>query len=422
MNSNAKASVITIGDELLIGQTIDTNSAWIAQRLNALGIDMVHRVAVGDNVPDITDALDAELERSQIVIVTGGLGPTADDITKPLLLQYFGGTMRVDERVLEHVRNIFARRNRPMLDRNLKQAEVPDSCEVLFNERGTAPGMLFHRDGRMVISLPGVPYEMMGIMEQEALPRILARYAQDTAIVHHTIVTAGEGESFIAEAIADIENALPAYIKLAYLPGAGMVKLRLTGKGYRQQQLQDEITNFAAALTQRLGHLVVSQTDEPLEYAIARWCATLNATFALAESCTGGLLAHLFTQIPSISHHFAGGVVCYTEDAKVRTAGVNPDTLATYGAVSEPVACQMAAGIRAILGAQYALAVTGFLGPATGTENQPIGTIWIAVDGPQGTIARKHRFYYDRQRNKEMAASMALLLLWRYMNGTIVAA
>jgi len=262
--SNIAASIITIGDELLIGQTTDTNSGWIAKRLNEQGIDLRRRVAVGDDRKAIITALDDEMANASLVIITGGLGPTADDITKPLLLEYFGGKMRVDERTLTHVREIFERFKRPVLARNMKQAEVPDTCTVLFNSRGTAPGMWFEKDNKVVIALPGVPHEMMGIMEDEVLPRLLQHFKSD-AIVHYSIITAGEGESFIAEKIQDIEESLPGHIKLAYLPGARMVKLRLTAKGPDEATLKAELAIHQSAIVERLSDIVISLEDVPLE-------------------------------------------------------------------------------------------------------------------------------------------------------------
>lgn len=410
--SNTVVSIITIGDELLIGQTIDTNSAWIAQRLNALGMDVCRRVAVGDERNAMIAALDAELTVADVVILTGGLGPTSDDITKPLLLEYFGGAMRVDERVLEHVKELFTKRNRPMLAVNLRQAEVPDSCTVLFNRRGTAPGMWFERQGKVVISLPGVPFEMMGIMQDEVLPR-LGEMRTGGAIVHYTIVTAGEGESFIAEKIADIEAALPAHIKLAYLPSFGMVKLRLTGKGTNEAQLHDDILPFRDAIAQRLEHIVVSLCDEPLEKVLFDLFSERGMTFALAESCTGGLIAHHITQVPGASGYFRGGVVCYSNDSKVDILGVRAETLAEHGAVSEITAREMAVGAQQRLGSSYALSVTGLLGPSSDGGPEPIGTVWVAVAGGGRVDAKKFRFFYDRERNKEMAVVMGLLMVYR---------
>lgn len=414
--SNTKASIITIGDELLIGQTIDTNSAWIAKRLNEIGIDVIRRVAVGDNKAAITKAFDEELAVSQIVIVTGGLGPTADDITKPLLLEYFGGSMRVDEGVLEHVTQIFASRKRPMLERNLKQAEVPDTCRVLFNKMGTAPGMWFEREGRVLISLPGVPFEMIGIMQDVAIPLLSKRFTGG-AIVHSTIITAGEGESFVAEKIADIEAGLPENIGLAYLPGGGMVKLRLTGKGIDVSELQALIRPYRDALAERLGNIVVTLEDEPMEQIVHKWFEKNGQTLALAESCTSGQIGSLLTNRAGSSGYFRGGVMCYSEDAKVELIGVPRETLATYGAVSEETALAMAAGVRQRLGADHGLAITGLLGPGGDGGKEPVGTVWVGVANKDKVVAKRFKFWGDRVRNKELATNMSMVFLMNVLNG-----
>lgn len=409
-----KASIITIGDELLIGQTIDTNSAWIGRQFNMMGIDLVRRVAVGDDKAAMLRALNEELTTSDIVVLTGGLGPTADDITKPFLLDYFGGTMRTDEAVLAHVTEIFSRRNKPMLEVNRKQAEVPDSCTVLFNSRGTAPGMWFERDNKVVISLPGVPHEMAGIMQDEALPRLRKLYVSN-AIEHLSVITAGEGESFIAERIKDIEAALPKHIKLAYLPGAGMVKLRLTGKGTDAATLLGEMRPFQKQLAERVSEFVVALEDIPLEQVLHNWFTTNNKKLALAESCTGGYLAHLFTQIPGASTYFNGGIVCYSNDSKINILGVDADTINREGVISEAVAAEMATNALTKFGADVAFGVTGLFGPASATDEQPVGTVWMAVANNTRTETMKYRFHYDRARNKEMTTTMALLMMLRFV-------
>jgi nicotinamide-nucleotide amidase len=409
------ASIITIGDELLIGQTIDTNSAWIGQRLNELGLDLVRRVAVGDDRDAIRNALDEELSKAQIVIVTGGLGPTADDITKPLLADYFHCGMHTDETVLAHVKGIFEGLGRPMLERNMKQAEVPDACTVLFNTRGTAPGMWFEKDGRVIVSLPGVPHEMAGIMTDEVLPRLQERFT-GSAIVHASLITAGEGESFLAEKIKDIEEALPPHIKLAYLPGARMVKLRLTGRGSDKTMLTEEVAHHQRLLIERLGKIVVATEDIPLEAMLLKWFTTNNKTLALAESCTGGSIADHITNVPGASGYFKGSVVCYDQSVKERL-GVHRETIDTYGIVSEETATEMAVGTRLKLRADVGLGITGFLGPSA-EGNVPVGTICIAISDENATIARTFHFRYDRRRNKEVAVSVAMQQLLRFVTNT----
>lgn len=411
--SNVAATIITIGDELLIGQVVDTNSAWIARSLNKLGIDVLRRVAVGDNRNAILNTLEAELLSAQIIIITGGLGPTADDITKPLLNEYFGGKMIIDQHVLEHVQNIFARRNRPFLERNAKQAEVPDVCTVLFNKMGTAPGMWFEKEGKVIVSLPGVPFEMVHIMEQEVLPRLKQQFMSD-ALLHRSVITAGEGESFIAEKIQDIEEALPGYIKLAYLPGAGMVKLRLTGRGSDEQQLAKDLDLWQRRFAERLGKIVFALEDIPLEEMLDRWLAANNKTLGLAESCTGGLLAHHITQVNGASVCFKGGIVCYSKDIKKAVLGVKPETLQEYGAVSEQTAIEMAKGALRVLGTDYAFAITGIMSGSDPDGKVDVGTVWMAIAYKEEVKTKKMWFPYDRARNKEMAVSMGMQMMLKF--------
>ena len=417
--SNVKASIITIGDELLIGQTIDTNSAWMAQRLNDLGIIVVRRVAVGDTAADIVKALDEDLRDAALVFVTGGLGPTADDITKPLLLKYFGGKMVVNEDVLSHVRDIFERRKRPLLDVNLKQAEVPDSCTVLFNRMGTAPGMWFEKENKVVIAMPGVPYEMMAIMEDEVIERLQRRFTSD-ALLHRSIITAGEGESFIAERIKDLETALPAHIKLAYLPSPGMVRLRLTGTGNAKDLLVKELIMRQEEIANRLEDLVVSLDDIPLEQILGRLLLHKGLTMGFAESCTGGYLAHHITQVIGSSAYFKGSVVCYDVKVKEDILGVKKSTLEKHGAVSEETAIEMAKGALKVLTADCTLAVTGLLSPGGEEDEQtPVGTVWMAVASKNEIKTKRFHFHYDRVRNKDMAVQMGMLMMWRYLNNKL---
>jgi len=413
--SNITAAIITIGDELLIGQTIDTNSAWIAQHLNELGIDVIRRVAVGDDRNAILTALDSELKGVNIVLITGGLGPTADDITKPLLNEYFGGKMQVDEKVLAHLKEIFTKHNRPFLERNMKQAEVPDVCTPLFNKMGTAPGMWFDRNDKVAIAMPGVPFEMMSIMQDEVLPRLRKRFFSN-ALLHRSIVTAGEGESFIAEKIQDLEEALPPHIRLAYLPGAGMVKLRLTGRGADKQKLSDELQLCQQEIAQRLDGIVVALEDIPMEVLLGRWFTAKGAKLGLAESCTGGYIAHQVTQAVGASNYFKGSIVCYTNDIKEKLLGVKKATLQNEGAVSEQAVTEMVKGALIALDADYAFAISGLLGPKGEDDKEEVGTVWMAVASRQSIKTKRFWFRYDRQRNKEMAVSMGLLMIWRFIN------
>jgi nicotinamide-nucleotide amidase len=417
------ASIITIGDELLIGQTIDTNSAFIAQELNSIGVWVRHRTAVGDVWDDIWQALDDESKVSDIIIITGGLGPTADDITKPLLCKYFGGKLVTDDQVLNHVKYLFEkvfRRPGPLLERNRKQAEVPDVCTVLFNKRGTAPGMLFRKDfpeeGRvkLFISLPGVPHEMKGLMKDEVVS-VLQKEFLLPAIIHKTAFTAGMGESMIAERLIEFEAALPPHIKLAYLPNYGMVRLRLTAAGDEKDKLQNELFHLFEQLKEKVQDILVSDEDEPLEAVVGKILKQKNKTLATAESCTGGYIAHLITSVPGSSAYFSGSVISYANSVKENLLGVKADTLKTFGAVSEETVTEMVKGVIRKLDVDYAVAVSGIMGPEGGSDDKPVGLVWVAVGSIKKTEATKLQFRFDRNRNIEMTAQNALNILRKFI-------
>ncbi len=411
------ASIITIGDELLIGQTIDTNSAFIAQELNKIGVWVKRRVAVGDLWDDIWQALDDEGKVSDIVIITGGLGPTADDITKPLLCKYFGGKLIINEDVLKHVKYLFEqvfRRPGILLERNLKQAEVPDVCTVLHNKRGTAPGMWFGGRGAIFISLPGVPHEMKGLMTDEVIPRLLNEFEMP-AILHRTAFTSGAGESMIAEHIKDFESTLPPYIKLAYLPGYGMVKLRLTARGDDKETLRQELDTQFGQLKMLVKHWLVSDTDESLEVVIGQILKEKNKTMATAESCTGGYIAHLITSVAGSSAYYKGSVVSYANDAKETILGVKKETLESAGAVSEETVRQMVKGAIDKLDTDFAVATSGIMGPDGGTKEKPVGMVWIAAGNKDRIIAKEFHFRFDRERNIRQTAHTALDFLRKFI-------
>jgi nicotinamide-nucleotide amidase len=412
------ASIITIGDELLIGQVIDTNSAWMAQELNRYGIWVAHRTAVGDVWDDIWQALEEESRRSSIILITGGLGPTADDITKPLLTKYFGGKMIVDEKALANVKWIFERViGRPLIERNLQQAEVPDSCTVIQNKRGTAPGMWFEKDGRIFVSMPGVPHEMKGMMTDDILPSLRERFLLPY-IAHRTLLTAGIGESFLAEHIRTFEEALPASIKLAYLPAYGMVRLRLTIRGEDSKDtpaaealLQQQFDSLKGLVTEWM----VTDEDISMQEALGRLLKTRGKTLGTAESCTGGYIAHLITSIAGSSTYYKGSVVSYANEVKMQSLGVSPDTLSAHGAVSEATVREMVTGALAGLDTDYVIATSGIMGPDGGSPEKPVGTVWIAVGNRQNILAQKFSFRFDRLRNIELTATFALNQLRKFM-------
>jgi nicotinamide-nucleotide amidase len=401
------ASIITIGDELLIGQTIDTNSAWIAQQLNAMGIWVHRRVAIGDVKEAILKALDEEGAVSEIVLITGGLGPTADDITKPVLTEYFGGTLVRDEETFKQVMEFFESRGLPALKRNMDQALVPDVCKVLHNKRGTAPGMWFEKDGKVYVSMPGVPHEMKGIMEDHVLPRLRDHF-NTPVVVHQTLITSGMGESFIAERLVDFEAQLPANIKLAYLPSLGTLKLRLTAIGDDKLSTAASVSMQFHQLKALLPDITVADQDIPMAQVVGELLAAKGKTVGTAESCTGGFISHSMTLVPGSSAWYKGSVVSYANEIKTRVLGVKPATLAAHGAVSEEVVIEMVHGALAYLHTDYVIAVSGIMGPDGGTPEKPVGTVWVAVGNAQEVVAKKFQLRYDRYSNIQMAAAYAL--------------
>ncbi len=409
-----QASIITIGDELLIGQVIDTNSAWMAQELNRAGIAVTRRVAVGDVWDEIWNALDEESKHARIILITGGLGPTADDITKPLLCKYFGGTMIMDEGAQQNVINIFNRLKRPMIERNLLQASVPDVCTVIQNKRGTAPGMWFTRGENIYVSMPGVPHEMKGMMEEEVIPQLCAQFKLPV-ILHRTLLTAGVGESFLAELIQNFETALPPHIKLAYLPNYGMVRLRLSASSFNTTEIEQEIDTQFANLQALVKEYLVTNEDDPMEKVVGKLLLAKNNTLCTAESCTGGYIAHLLTSIAGSSAFYDGSVVSYSYGAKETLLGVPHQTLLDKGAVSEEVVTAMAKGALQNIGSTYVIAVSGIMGPGGGLPEKPVGTVWIAVGNVHTITTHQLHFRFDRARNIQLTATTALNMLRRFI-------
>ena len=410
MNS-IQATIITIGDELLIGQVIDTNSAFIAQALLKIGIPVTSRIAVGDNKSDIINALDTASLKTKIVILTGGLGPTADDITKPLLNEYFGGKMIIHQPSLDHITHIFETiHKRPMIDRNKKQAEVPDVCEVLFNEKGTAPGMLFKKEGVYYFSLPGVPHEMKWLIEHQVIPVIQKAFTSHF-IAHKTLLTAGIGESFLAEHIANFENALPASIKLAYLPNIGMVRLRLTGSGQDEKVLDKELTIQFEALKKAVNEYLVTDADETMEMVVGNLLKQKKQTVATAESCTGGYIGHLLSKNAGSSQFYTGGIISYDNRIKTEFLDVPTEILQTVGAVSKEAVEQMALAVREKMNTDYAISVSGIMGPSGQTDEKPLEMVWVGVANRDKVVSKVFYLRFDRLRNIEVTANQAINLL-----------
>lgn len=404
------ASIITIGDEILIGQIVDTNSVSIARHLNGAGIVVREKLSIGDDREQIIAAVRRALGQSQVVVITGGLGPTKDDITKKTLAEMFGSELVCDSAVAAHVERMLAARGIVFNELNRSQALVPACCTVLFNAHGTAPGMWFEQEGRVVVSLPGVPFEMEHLMQDEVMPRLKARFAL-RQIVHRTLITSGLAESMLAERIEAWENALPSYLKLAYLPNPGAVRLRLSAYEVEGESVAREIERQFEELRTMIPEYVVGYETATVQELIHNTLTERGLTLAVAESCTGGVIASRFTAMPGASAYFLCGVVSYSNEAKAGVLGVDPAAIREFGAVSEPVARQMAEGVRRICRADFAVATTGIAGPTGGSDEKPVGTVWIAVATPCGTVAVCRQCGTDRGQIIDRASSYAISLL-----------
>ena len=401
--------IITIGDELLMGQTIDTNSAWLATQLNTLGIRVRHRVAVGDVANDIREALDTALEWANLVIMTGGLGPTADDITKPLLCDYFGGQLIQNNEVLNHVTDFFTRRGRPMLERNRAQAMVPDVCDVLFNNVGTAPGMLFKKGNQWIVSFPGVPFEMKFLFTKRLLP-LLKQQWPVAPLLHRHVLTAGEGESFVAERLVNFEAQLPSGIKLAYLPDLSLVKLRLSAEAHLENDLEHAFSTLKDLVTS----ILVYEGEFKPEQALHTLCTTHGITLSLAESCTGGHIAARLTEVKGASAYFKGAFVPYATSSKHQVVGVPTAVLETHSAVSAETAEALAQLTQQQFESDDALSVTGYL-----EEGDHDNAVWIGLCNGNRVISKKIMVPYDREKNTQMVVNTAMTMLYKWVKSNV---
>lgn len=406
-----KATIITIGDEILIGQILDTNSRYISRTLNAHGIVVAERTSIGDNRTQIVETLDRALSQSEIVIITGGLGPTKDDITKHTLCEYFGSILRYDEVEAKHIRTLLEARNIAFNDLNRSQAMVPECCTVLHNAHGTAPGMWFEQEGRVVISLPGVPFEMQHLIDEEVMPRLTARF-ELREIIHRTMITFGIAESILAERIAQWEDALPEYLHLAYLPAPNVVRLRLSAYEVEGKEVRHEIDRQFATLRTIIPDNIAGFEDASVEELVHNILIERGDTLAVAESCTGGTIASKFTAQAGASAYFLCGVVSYSNEAKCNVLGVNPREIEQYGAVSEQVAKAMAEGARVVSGAKFAISTTGIAGPTGGSAEKPVGTVWIGVATPKKNFAVLKNCGTDRSQIISRATAYAIALLY----------
>lgn len=403
------ATVITIGDEILIGQIVDTNSAWIGQKFSDLGVKLYEIISVGDDAEQIKEAITRAKQSSSIVLMTGGLGPTKDDITKKTLVEYFNSELVLNQEVWERMKQIFEKRGLKVLEMNRSQAMIPKDCAMLPNQRGTAQGMWFEKENVVFISMPGVPHEMKHLMETQVLPKLREKFSFPQ-IIHTTIMTAGAGESVIANMLSDFENQLPANFKLAYLPDLGTVKLRLTASG-NTKELNEEAQTQKEKMKTILGNYVYTEGEEKLENVIGKMLIKKNETVSCAESCTGGYIAHLFTSVPGSSKYFEGGIVSYSYDVKEKILGVKNSTLNNAGAVSEECVREMLEGLLKTTSTTYGIAVSGIAGPDGGTSDKPVGTVWIAVGSSTNIVTRKFQFFPLRIENIRVFSNAALNLL-----------
>ena len=406
-----KVSVVTIGDEILIGQIVDTNSAWIAKRLNEVGLQ-VHEIY---SIPDAENAILETLKRAakltDIVILTGGLGPTNDDITKKTLATFFNDNLRRNEKVLAHIKLLFEKKGIRKLNKlNEQQADLPSKCKVLLNPLGTAPGMWFNHDGKYFLSLPGVPSEMKAIMNSLAIPLFQSKFTAGF-FLHKTILTHGIQESVLAELLENWESSLHPQVKLAYLPSESRVRLRLSIKGDNKNKLFEILDNETQKLKAIIPEYIYGEDNDRIEQRVGDLLLSKKVTLATAESITSGYLSHLITSVPGSSSYFRGSIIAYDNEIKKKVLNISPDLIKNYGVVSEQVVKEMALSVKKIMGVDYALSTSGIAGPSGGTNGVPVGTIWTAIASPYGVKAKKYHFGTDRSLNVKRGANAILLNL-----------
>lgn len=407
---NIFADIITIGDEILYGQITDTNSQWISAELDKIGIRTRRKSSISDKEEDILEMLAEAEKRSDLILITGGLGPTNDDITKKTLARYFDCPLQLHEEALKHITHIFTRKGRELTETNRGQAFLPSLCTYIENPSGTAPGMWFEKNGKIFMSMPGVPFEMKDIMSRSVLPR-LQQYFRTPVILHQVIKTIGIGESNLADLIKEWEADLPVHIRLAYLPSLGEVKLRLTATGENIGLLKKEINDRLEKLKPLISEYIFGYTDEPMEKILGDLLREKKLTISTAESCTGGYVSHLFTSVAGSSDYFKGGIIAYHNEIKTGQLGVKPEDIETYGAVSEHTVKKMAEAVRIKLNTSIGVAASGIAGPGGGTEEKPVGTVWISYSDAEKTITKKLILSNRRDVNIRLSAYALLNLI-----------
>lgn len=409
MNS-IRAEIISVGDEILYGQIVDTNSQWISKELDGLGIRTVRKTTVSDNETDILDALELATARAEIILLTGGLGPTSDDLTKPCLAKFFNSDIELNETALKEVQEIFEKIGRELTDTNREQAYLPTKCSHITNRAGTAPGMWFHEQGKVYVSMPGVPHEMKIMMSEQVLPK-LATVFQMPTIYHKMVKTIGIGESWLSDRIQTWEKQLPAHIKLAYLPGLGEVRLRLTATGNNLADLKNDVNDQLDVLRPLINKYIYGYDQDTVPKVLGELLRKHKLTLAIAESCTGGSVAKAITSVEGSSDYFVGSVVAYQNRLKQSLLGVSAETLNSYGAVSEETIIEMAKGVREHLKADIGIATSGIAGPGGGTAEKPVGTVWIGYSDGSITEAKKLSLYKDRNINIQYSTQAMLNLV-----------
>lgn len=409
-----KCTILSIGDELLIGQTLNTNAHWMSQKMNEIGIDVIHHISLSDEKNDIITCLENALKTSQVVLITGGLGPTSDDITKDVLCDYFGGNLVFNESAYQNIERIFALRKRLINESTKRVAYLPDVCKVIQNKNGTAAGMIFSKDGKTIVSMPGVPYEMKDMITDDVVPYLKSTYNLPY-IFHCNIQTAGVGETQLADRLIDFEKNKDPRIKLAYLPNIGKVRLRLTIKGEDAEELNAVLENAKNEVVSCIEEHIYGFGNDLLEQKIGELLLEKNLTIGTAESCTGGYLAHLITSISGSSAYFKGSVIAYSNEIKQHFLGVKEETLTSFGAVSEQTVSEMVAGALKHLNVDIAIAISGVAGPTGGTPEKPVGTVVIGIGNKEKTIVKKLSFTNHRDRNIQLAAVVALVMTRKFL-------
>ena len=409
--------IISIGDELLIGQVINTNSSWMGNKLNSASLPVNRIIAIADTASAISDALNNSIKTAKVVLITGGLGPTQDDLTKATILNFFGSKLVLNKEVLHHVESFFAKRGRALTESNRLQAMVPDNCEIVKNSQGTAPAMHFEKEETHFVFMPGVPFEMKHIMKEWVIPYFSEKCSTKPK-VQKTVLTSGMGESFLADIISDWENNLPENTSLAYLPSPGRVRLRISVESDIQKEAEKQLQKHVDDLISIIPDLVYGHDDDLMETLIGKLCIEQKKTVATAESCTGGMIAQKITSVAGSSKYYKGSIVAYANEIKSKQLGIDPDIIEEYGAVSEIVARQMAENVRSIMDVDIAISTTGIAGPDGGTKDKPVGTVWIALATKEKTIAKKYQFGNQRERNTNWAVQTALNTIRKELIGS----